>query len=997
MSRRLTLSAQPGAPREPMNALSLRRLVSVIGLVVAIITAVSIPLVYLAVGYTNASSLLDFKARLSASHVARYADGHSTYWQYQSVLLSELFDKTETGKDTRKRITDSSGKVVLERGPDLAGPILTRGAPITVAGSDIGRVEIGVSLRTMLRETAIVTFFSLLLGLAMFFAACVFPLRVLDKTLGTLQRTNDRFDAALSNMAQGLCMFDADLRLVASNQHYLDLFKLPARIAKPGVSLREMITHSVSAGRHPGQTVDELMDQRLAIIGKGEAATMRTRVDGTRTIQIVYRPMADGGWVATYEDITERELAEEALAEQNRRFHAALNNMPHGLGMFDGQKRLIVCNRQFAEMYRFPESLAQPGATLDQIVDYRVATGQGPLDLETFQRELKKHSTDGTATNYKLYLQDGRIIQINYEPMDGGGWVTTHQDVTDRERADEALAEQNRRFDAALNNMSQGLVMFNTQKRLIVCNRRYAEMYRLPENLTQAGTSLDEILDYRVSTRQGPLDLEGYKRDQERRTTDGKSVSYKLELQDGRILQIDSEHMTGGGWVATHDDITEREAAQAKISHMALHDGLTGLPNRLYFSEQLERRFAHMDRDERFAVLCFDLDRFKSVNDSLGHAFGDKLLRQVGERIRACLREGDMLARLGGDEFAVLQGGVKHLTEINALASRLIEVISNPYDLDGQQAVVGVSIGIAVAPADAARPDELLKNADMALYRAKSDGRGTSRFFEPEMDARMQKRRALELDLRKALIHGEFELYYQPIVKLDDDAICGFEALLRWNHPERGLVPPMEFISLAEETELIIPIGEWVLRQACKEAASWPTDIGVAVNISPVQFKMRNLAQMVINALASSGLPAQRLELEITESVLLFKNESTLETLHQLRDLGVRISMDDFGTGYSSLSYLRSFPFDKIKIDRSFVHGATSIQDSMAIIRAVTGLGTSLGMTTTGEGVETKEELEYLRKEGCTQAQGYFFSQPKPASEIRNMLSKQTPASKAVA
>ncbi|HKY06876.1 MAG TPA: EAL domain-containing protein, partial [Candidatus Binatia bacterium] len=645
---------------------------------------------------------------------------------------------------------------------------------------------------------------------------------------------------------------------------------------------------------------------------------------------------------------------------------------------------------------RFPESLTRPGTTLDQIVDYRVATGQGPLDLAGFRRDQEKRARDGKPTKYKLCLQDGRTILIDYEPMMNGGWVTTHQDVTEVARAEAAIAEQNRRFDAALSNMAQGLIMFDTANRIVVCNDRYIEMYGLSREIVKPGYPLRELLGQLLARGHIAGDIDEYLAAVLVDVSRDKSARMQ-KTTDGRDILITRMRMAGGGWVATHDDVTERHAAQAKISHMALHDALTGLPNRSYFSEQLEHRFVHMDRDEKFAVLCFDLDRFKSVNDTLGHSFGDKLLRQVGERIRTCLREGDALARLGGDEFAVLQGNVENLTEINALASRLIEVVGSPFDLDGHQAVVGLSIGIAIAPADATKPDELLRNADMALYRAKAEGRGTFRFFEPEMDARMQKRRALELDLRKALINSEFELYYQPIVKLDGDEICGFEALLRWNHPTRGLVPPSEFISLAEETELIIPIGEWSLRQACKEAVTWPGSIGIAVNISSVQFKKRNLAQMVISALASSGLPARRLELEITESVLLFDNESTLETLHQLRSLGVRISMDDFGTGYSSLSYLRSFPFDKIKIDRSFIHDVTTTQDSMAIIRAVTGLGTNLGMATTGEGVETEEELEYLRKEGCTEAQGYFFSQPRPANEVRDMLAKQMQTSKAVA
>jgi diguanylate cyclase (GGDEF)-like protein len=454
--------------------------------------------------------------------------------------------------------------------------------------------------------------------------------------------------------------------------------------------------------------------------------------------------------------------------------------------------------------------------------------------------------------------------------------------------------------------------------------------------------------------------------------------------------------MSNGGWVATHEDITERRASEARISHMALHDALTGLPNRLFYREQMEDRLKHLGRDNKFSVLCLDLDHFKSVNDTLGHPFGDKLLRQVADRMRDCLRDGDTIARLGGDEFAVLQANMKDPNDAVMLSARLIEALSAPYDLDGHQVVVGASIGIAIAPTDANDPDTLLKSADMALYRAKADGRGNYRFFEAAMDAQLQARRVMELDLRKALGEGEFEVFYQPLVNVISGEITSFEALVRWNHPERGMIAPLDFIPLAEETGLIVPIGEWILREACNEAMKWPSDIRIAVNLSPAQFRVRSLTQMVMAALAYSGLAAHRLELEITESILLVDNDKTLATLHQLRALGVRISMDDFGTGYSSLSYLRSFPFDKIKIDRSFVHGVNASADSKAIIRAVTGLGASLGMTTTGEGVETLSEFEYLREQGCTEAQGYLFGKAAPASEALKLLAKQSSKMRAV-
>jgi diguanylate cyclase (GGDEF)-like protein len=559
------------------------------------------------------------------------------------------------------------------------------------------------------------------------------------------------------------------------------------------------------------------------------------------------------------------------------------------------------------------------------------------------------------------------------------------------------LKSANARLDAALSNMSQGLCMFDSSGRLVMSNDRYRELYGLPSELVTPGCSIRDLLEHRRLAGQFSGDPDEYIASLRSKIEQHETSAQVFELPDGRTISLISRPMPAGGWVATHEDTTERRRAEAKISHMALHDELTSLPNRRWLVEQIESRLVHLPRDQGVALVCVDMDRFKDVNDTLGRAACDKCLQQVAARLLGCLRDGDAVARLGGDEFAILYGDVTEATALTAFAARLIETVSAPFDLDGHHVVVGASIGIALAPTDASDAHQLLKSSDMALSRAKADGRGTYRFFEPKMDALMQARRMLMLDLRKALVNGEFELYYQPLVNLATGEITGFEALLRWNHPDRGLVPPLEFISLAEATTLIVPIGEWVVRQACREAVRWPSNIRIAVNVSPVQFAMSNLAETVTSALAWSGLPASRLELEITESVLLLNNDATLATLHQLREIGVRISMDDFGTGYSSLSYLRSFPFDKIKIDRSFVHEASSNEDSKAIIRAVIGLGASLGMTTTGEGVETREELDYLKREGCVEAQGYLFSEPRPAAEVAKMLAGRTAKARSVA
>jgi len=576
-------------------------------------------------------------------------------------------------------------------------------------------------------------------------------------------------------------------------------------------------------------------------------------------------------------------------------------------------------------------------------------------------------------------------------------WAAGRHSVVELRSANAQLLAQNQRFDAALQNMTQGLVMLDWDQRVVVCNDRYIEMYELSREIVKPGCSVQEVLRHRAERGHLTRNLERFRTEMLEELAPGKTATAIVSSSGGREIVISSRAMTGGGWVITHEDITERRQAEARIEHMSLHDALTGLPNRIHFRKQIQDRLAYLGRDDKFAVLCLDLDDFKTINDTLGHPIGDKLLSQVGERLQACLRTADSIARLGGDEFAIVQSDPVLPHDTAALVSRIMEIFATPFDIEGHRVEVGASIGIAIAPTDAADSDQLLKNADMALYRAKADGRGTYRFFEPEMDARMQARHGMELDLRKAIANGEFELYYQPLVRLDTEQICGFEALIRWHHPTHGLIPPLQFIPLAEETGLIAPMGEWVLREACAQAAKWPADIRVAVNVSPAQFRKGGLSQIVINALASSGLEPTRLEVEITESVLLLNSQATLATLHQLRALGVRISMDDFGTGYSSLSYLRSFPFDKIKIDGSFVRDLLASEDSMAIVRAVAGLGSSLHMVTTAEGIETQAELDHLKREGCTEGQGYFFGRPLPAKSVLPLLAASGAKARAIA
>ncbi len=569
---------------------------------------------------------------------------------------------------------------------------------------------------------------------------------------------------------------------------------------------------------------------------------------------------------------------------------------------------------------------------------------------------------------------------------------------TEELRAREAdLHAQNMRFEAAVSNMSQGLVMFDGDSRLVICNSRYAEMYRLRPDDIRPGLTLRQLLERRAAVGSFSGDVDQYLEGLSAAVKAGTTTSHFVELDDGRTIAVVNVPMAGGGWVATHEDITEQRRSEMQIAHMARHDALTDLPNRVLLRERLVEALMHVERGQRLAVLCLDLDHFKNVNDSLGHPVGDELLRAVASRLRGCVRATDTIARVGGDEFAIIQTDITDATDTERLALRLAEAIAAPYDLQGHMVVATTSIGIAVAPVDGIEADELLKNADMALYGAKADGRAVYRFFEPRMDARMKARRGLELALRKALANDEFELYYQPAIHLDGETVQCCEALLRWNHPEQGLIMPADFIPIAEEIGLIVPIGEWVIRRACQDATAWPADIRVAVNLSPAQLNNSLLFPTVLNALKTAQLPAHRLELEITEAVLMENTEANLRTLHGLRALGIRISMDDFGTGYSSLSYLRSFPFDKIKIDRCFITGLGDDNESAAIVQAVAGLAQQLSMTTTAEGVETRTQLDRVRELGCTDVQGHFYSPAVPARELAAIFAKRSAGGSAVA
>ena len=703
--------------------------------------------------------------------------------------------------------------------------------------------------------------------------------------------------------------------------------------------------------------------------GDLEGEIPKGRGDELGTLLTSMGAMRDNIKMMMEREVLQRRSAQARLAD-------ALENSCEGVLVVDAEGRIALANAQAADFLGKPQE-----QLLGSILDEHALPIEGLNGGGKPSHRLAASSYVTTETR----LADGRWLRISKSPSQEGGFIIVCSDISEMKQQKLKLTATNLRLDAALDNMSQGLCLYDANSRLSVVNRRFSAMFNLPSALVTPGMTFREVLELSVAVGNHP----------------GKSIddliaeptiyaadTHFQELDQGRIVAVAHRPTVDGGWVATYEDVTERRQAEARIIFMARHDALTRLPNRMFLAEKIDQGISQLGRGNRFAILSLDLDNFKQINDTLGHPVGDEVLCAVADRLRSCVRDDDTVARFGGDEFTIVQQNVMHMAQVTALAVRVINVLSQPYEIAGQRLTLGVSIGIALAPDDGETCDKLLKSADVALYRSKADGRGTWRFFEAEMDAHLQSRRKLELDLRDALPKDEFKLFYQPIYNLKKDQLCGFEALARWDHPVRGLVGPNEFIPVAEEIGLITALGEWVIQRACLEAMSWPSHLKVAVNVSPVQFKHGRLLQVVMNVLASTGLAASRLELEITESALLANNAGTIETLHALRRLGVGVSMDDFGTGYSSLSYLRSFPFDKIKVDQSFIRDLGAGEGSRSIIKAIIAICDSMGMITTAEGVENEEQVAQLRLEGCDEAQGYFFSCPVPQEDVPGLIER---------
>ncbi len=541
------------------------------------------------------------------------------------------------------------------------------------------------------------------------------------------------------------------------------------------------------------------------------------------------------------------------------------------------------------------------------------------------------------------------------------------------------------RFDTALDNMPHGLAMFDAEGRIVVHNRRLIDLLMLEPGVDYRGVSVATLLAH---CEHGEHAAQFQARQIQAHLRSPSLDVLGLEVRDGRSLALSFQAMSNGGAVALAQDITESKRAEARIRQLAHFDPLTNLPNRTHFHTLLETVLAPQPgRSQRHALMFVDLDQFKQVNDTLGHARGDMLLCEVAERLRLAIGPNDAVARFGGDEFVILRRAGQGRREAELLAKNVIEQLSRPYHIDGNTVVIGASIGIALIPEHGTDPDQLLKEADTALYRSKAEGRGSWRFFEASMDTEARARRDLEFDLRQALRRGEFELHFQPIFNLRQRRFTVCEALLRWNHPERGKVSPGEFVPVAEEMGLIVEIGDWVLRQACAECMKWPSGINVAVNISPLQFRRGGIVASVRKALTETGLPAQRLEVELTESVLLQDLPFTGGAMQQLHDMKVGISLDDFGTGYSSLSYLHSLPLNKVKIDRAFLEGLGTSEKTLVILRGVARLSAELGLSVVVEGIETEEQLAVVAAESnIGEVQGFYFSRPLPVADLRSLL-----------
>lgn len=799
--------------------------------------------------------------------------------------------------------------------------------------------------------------------------------------------------ATLDGVQHGLCMFDADGLIVAFNKRYVELMALPASDLM-GMSLPELFRLRKAAGKfdHDPDAIFAMVRSNAAA---GNVMTHAVESCDGRALRVINRPVPGGGWVATIEDMTELKSFQVERERQRQFLDDVLDNVPVMVLVKDPRERRFLHANRAAETFF--------GFSRDEVVGKTVPEVFRGINTDLIERLDAEALANGGTMVHDAHVSLApsgarQVTTKRHAVLNGDGkpryLVAVIEDVTERMQLEQELARDRTFLNQIIENIPTTIVVKDVRTlRYVLVNQAATDHLGIPRDAI-VGKTAHEVF------RKEHADI--IERHDAELLSSGGSMSFSdyaivTPGGAGRVIAVKKLIVRDSAGapqfiVGVIEDVTDRKQSEERIARLAHYDALTGLPNRVFFREQLDQALKRVRRGEKLAVLFLDLDKFKEVNDTLGHQGGDELLKTVAGRLQSCVRETDIVARLGGDEFAIVQSQVPDATAVIELAERIHGVLRQFCELAGNRFSMDASIGIAMAPQDGTEADQLLKNADLAMYGAKADGRATYRFFEADMDAAMKARRALEFDLRQAIMCGEFELHYQPLVNIRERKVAGCEALMRWRHPKRGMVSPGEFIPVAEDAGIVNQLGEWALRTACLEAAHWRDDIIVTVNVSSVQFKNDSLVQLVIDALAESGLQPRRLELEITESLLLQDNEITMRVLRRIKDLGVRISMDDFGTGYSSLNYLRRFPFDKVKIDKSFIEHIADDASSLAIVQAVISIAKSRDIATTAEGVETKEQLELLRALGCTEMQGYLFSEPKPAAELSHMLlTKQEP------
>jgi diguanylate cyclase (GGDEF)-like protein/PAS domain S-box-containing protein len=929
------------------------------------------------------------------------------------------------------------------------------------------------------------------------------------------------FEAALDSMSQGLVMLDASERVVLWNNRYLEFAGLTPEFMKSGRTLRDLLQARKENGTLPFG-VETYRTELLELVARGEMKNIVYENSTGRSHHIIVVPMPGGGWITTHEDITAQVAAKRVIEGQKLHLDAAVSNMSQGLCMFGKDQRLIICNEQYAKIYSLTDELKKPGTTLRQILEYwGPSVCDSPEELKAYVERRVASAGNRGAYQIVNQLRDGRFISVVHQEMPGGGWVATHEDITESKRREESFRLL---FDGS--PMAMWVVDRETLGFLAV-NQTAAELYgysrdefmkmavpdlRSADNRETLSDYLDDMLKYRhvqgriakhrradgslidieVSSR--PLVYEGREaritvvqditrakraadelsqtrkfldavienvpvplvvRDVMGMDTDARNARFFLvnrayeqltgENRDALIgktadeiysashadlvVSTDNEALRAEGVISIPehaiegnkggprlllgkkaiirddagkaqyllsvvDDVTERRQAEARIAYLARTDSLTDLPNRATFVDYLDKALDRAKKNGgKFAILCVDLDRFKEANDVYGHLVGDALLREAARRLNAAAG-GEFLARVGGDEFTLVATGCADANSVIALSDKLLAAFQPAFEVNGHRLSLGLSIGGAIYPTDGDDATTLIANADAALYQAKAESRGLLRLFDAKLAADLQDRREMQIDLQTAIARGEFVLHYQPQEKVPGGEIIGFEALVRWQCPRRGLVPPGDFIPIAEETGLIVPLGNWILREACREAASWPKPLKIAVNISPIQFHTGDLAAQVHMILLETGLAPSRLELEITESVMIDDFSRAVLILRKLKALGMQIAMDDFGSGYSSLSYLHSFPFDKIKIDRAFIGDIEDNHHSMAIVRAIITLGHSLGVPVLAEGVETQAQREFLVAEGCDGAQGYLLGRPQPIASYAALVGRDDKSSR---